>query len=261
MCVWYSPLPFQLLSCGARVCGVCCCWAPVWLQVCTDHPTCALHVCCMQEHQGNDPTTQLVEGGAGWRKPEEPQPQQPQAQSQPEVHKSALTAGSNWASSGGTRSSSSGWVPPAREGPFAGTSAPRGSFPVERHLNPEEYPSLAATSQDKPASKRQQFEQQARGPSQVCVVEQWVCGGWFSHFLQPHGDCLQRESSWCPGHLSIMQSAASAPPSTSTWPCNCVLSAHRMLCVLLLCSCRHHQDLRWGDDERDVSAPFSRDNR
>lgn len=125
----------------------------------------------LQEHQGNDPTTQLVPSGAagaGWNKPEEPQPPQPQPQ--PEVRQSALTAGSNWASS--QRTSSSGWVPPVREGPFAGTAAPRGSFPVERHLNPEEYPSLEATSKEKPASKRQQFEQHGRGGQQVGVVVQ-----------------------------------------------------------------------------------------
>jgi hypothetical protein len=39
-----------------------------------------------------------------------------------------------------------------REGPYAPGS--RGSFPVERHLNPEEYPSLAAGAKEKPPSKR-----------------------------------------------------------------------------------------------------------
>jgi hypothetical protein len=125
----------------------------------------------LQEHQGNDPSTQLVPSsaaGTGWSKPEEPQ-QQPQLQPQPEVRQSALTAGSNWASS--QRSASSGWVPPAREGPFAaGSAAPRGSFPVDRHLNPEEYPSLAATGKEKPEKKKQQYEQQARDHHQVCAA-------------------------------------------------------------------------------------------
>jgi len=116
---------------------------------------------CLQENQGNDPSTQLVPSGAagsGWTKPEEPQPQQ---QQQPEVRQSALTTGSNWASQ--PRPGSSGWVPPAREGPYAGSAAARGtgSFPVERHLNPEEYPSLAAIAREKPPSRRQQFEQQS----------------------------------------------------------------------------------------------------
>jgi hypothetical protein len=105
----------------------------------------------VQEHQGNDPSTQLVPSGtagAGWSKPEEPQPA---PQPQPEVRQSALTAGSNWASQGRQEGSSS-YVPPVREGPYA--SGSRGSFPVERHLNPEEYPSLAAGAKEKPPSKR-----------------------------------------------------------------------------------------------------------
>jgi hypothetical protein len=116
--------------------------------------------CPVQEHQGNDPSTQLVPSnaaGGGWTKPEEPPPQQPQ---QPEAPRSALTAGSNWASQ--NRSSASGWVPPVREGPYApgSTSGPKGSFPVDRHLNPEEYPSLAATAHEKQSRLKAAAESQ-----------------------------------------------------------------------------------------------------
>eukprot|EP00882_Tetradesmus_deserticola_P006733 GHRQ01007086.1.p1 GENE.GHRQ01007086.1~~GHRQ01007086.1.p1 ORF type:complete len:427 (+),score=116.81 GHRQ01007086.1:83-1363(+) len=105
-----------------------------------------------KEHQGNDPSTQLVPSGTagtGWSKPEEPQPA---PQPQPEVRQSALTAGSNWASQD-RQDGSSSYVPPVREGPYAPGS--RGSFPVERHLNPEEYPSLAAGAKEKPPVRRQ----------------------------------------------------------------------------------------------------------
>lgn len=135
-----------------------------------------------QEHQGNDPTTQLVPSGAagtGWSKPEEPPPQQQPAQ--PEVRQSALTAGSNWAST--QRSGSTGWVPPVREGPFAaGSSTYRsGSFPLERQLNPEEYPTLGTTASEKPPSKRQQELQAAR--HQVRALEHctyWTWHAWCS---------------------------------------------------------------------------------
>jgi hypothetical protein len=122
----------------------CRCWSPAPSALLT-------HIYYVQEHQGNDPSTQLVPSGtagAGWSKPEEPQPA---PQPQPEVRQSALTAGSNWASQGRQEGSSS-YVPPVREGPYAPGS--RGSFPVERHLNPEEYPSLAAGAKEKPPSKR-----------------------------------------------------------------------------------------------------------
>lgn len=76
--------------------------------------------------------------GGGWSKPEEPAPAPPQ----PEQHKSALTAGSTWGSAGGA-GGEGGYVPPLRAGPF---SRPTSSFPVERRLNPDEYPSLAATA-------------------------------------------------------------------------------------------------------------------
>lgn len=111
-------------------------------------------VILIQEHQGNDPNTQLVPSnaaGSGWSKPEEPQPQ---PQPQPEIRQSALTAGSTWASQ--NRSDTTGWVPPTREGPYAaaGKGSGKGSFPVDRHLNPEEYPSLAAVSREKPQVRR-----------------------------------------------------------------------------------------------------------
>lgn len=107
--------------------------------------------------------------GSGWSKPEEPKPAE---QPQPEVRQSALTAGSNWASQN-RQDGSGGWVPPARDGPFS-APAVRGSFPVERHLNPEEYPSLAAVAKEKPPSKRQHFEHQAAAQQhqhhQVCAA-------------------------------------------------------------------------------------------
>jgi hypothetical protein len=109
--------------------------------------------------------------GTGWSKPEDSLP--PQQPAQPEVRQSALTATSNWASSerssGGGGGGSTNWVPPVRDGPFsAGSASYRGpSFPVERHLNPEEYPSLAVTAKEKSASKRQQYEAPPPFRSQV----------------------------------------------------------------------------------------------
>lgn len=190
----------------------------------TTHGCCCPRPLPLQEHQGNDPTTQLVPSGtagAGWSKPEEPQPQQ-QSQAQPEVRQSALTAGSNWASSE-PRSGSTGWVPPAREGPFAAGSSYRGgsSFPVERHLNPEEYPSLAATASEKLPSKRHahehpptQFRSQVRGSSArqqparratACVVAVWLFGcGWY-----------QRSAPMWPDSAldSVTLTPAAAPPA------------------------------------------------
>lgn len=78
-----------------------------------------------QEHAGNDPTTQLVptSGGSGtWTKPEEETP---------------LTVSSNWASSSGP------WQPPATVAPVPAQPV---RVPVDRMLNPAEYPTLGASS-------------------------------------------------------------------------------------------------------------------
>ncbi len=112
----------------------------------------------LQEHAGNDPTTQLVPTGAsaGWAKPEEPS-----APAQPQEVRSALTAGSNWASQ--PRLGSGAWT-------SGGTDSPapaRPSFPLDRHLNPDEYPSLAATARSSSQPSKQRpvpYEQPQVGP-------------------------------------------------------------------------------------------------
>eukprot|EP00195_Chlamydomonas_chlamydogama_P016482 CAMPEP_0202907676 /NCGR_PEP_ID=MMETSP1392-20130828/43468_1 /ASSEMBLY_ACC=CAM_ASM_000868 /TAXON_ID=225041 /ORGANISM="Chlamydomonas chlamydogama, Strain SAG 11-48b" /LENGTH=1511 /DNA_ID=CAMNT_0049596685 /DNA_START=73 /DNA_END=4608 /DNA_ORIENTATION=- len=95
-----------------------------------------------KEHAGNDPSTQLVPSGSGsgtWSKPEE-------APAPPEVgpRQPSITAVSTWASQPPVRpgppSAASPWQPPAVQA--RGPS----SFPLDRHLNPEEYPSLAASA-------------------------------------------------------------------------------------------------------------------
>lgn len=117
-----------------------------------------------KEHSGNDPTTQLVPSGSagpGWSKPEEVVPPPPQ----PEYKQSALTSGSTWASQPRSSSAPVNWHPPQKEAVnIPQPQGARGSYPVDRHLNPEEYPSLAATVrpsaqlQSKPA--RQPYDQQ-----------------------------------------------------------------------------------------------------
>lgn len=111
-----------------------------------------------KEHAGNDPTTQLVPAGGtagGWNKPEETPPV-----SQPEISRpAALTAGSTWASQ--PRVAGAAWQPP----PAPGTKVPVSTG--DRGLNPEEYPSLAATAkpqsvpQPKPGVKSS-YEQESR---------------------------------------------------------------------------------------------------
>lgn len=96
-----------------------------------------------QEHAGNDPTTQLVpaSGGSGtWSKPgeESGQPGGP--------GNASITAVSNWASTQG--------APPAPQ--------PRPSPHTDRLLNPEEYPSLAAS-----AKAEANAAKHAKVPSQV----------------------------------------------------------------------------------------------
>lgn len=97
-----------------------------------------------KEHAGNDPTTQLVPAGSGtggWNKPEEAP-----AVSQPEISRpAALTAGSTWASQ--PRAGGAAWQP------SVAAPAPKPTtFPGDRGLNPEEYPSLAATAKPQSAS-------------------------------------------------------------------------------------------------------------
>jgi hypothetical protein len=104
----------------------------------------------LQEHAGNDPSTQLVPSGTGsgsWSKPEDSAPS-----SQPEigaVRQSSITAGSSWAA-GGTGSAVGAWQPsdssapqpqPVVRGPSSYPDRPQRDRPL--NLNPEEYPSLA----------------------------------------------------------------------------------------------------------------------
>lgn len=141
-----------------------------------------------KEHAGNDPTTQLVpsSSGAGWTKPEEPAPP-PAQHGPPAVPQSALTASSNWAAPPppagglarvppGQNRAGAGWTPPVREGPYAPSfSGPGGGFhkppfPTDRALNPEEYPSLAATARSGSVSKpRGGAEPQLQ--QQVCAMQ------------------------------------------------------------------------------------------
>ncbi len=101
----------------------------------------------LQENAGNDPNTQIVPSGSGssWQRVEESAPA-------PADPKTALTAGSTWAS---TQSKDSGWQPPA---PAITTLPP--PRPGSRSLNPHEYPSLSAA-----ASGRQQSLPKQRVPS------------------------------------------------------------------------------------------------
>ena len=101
----------------------------------------------LQENAGNDPNTQIVPSGSGssWQRVEESLPA-------PADPKTALTAGSTWAS---TQSKDSGWQPPAPA--ISSLPPPR---PGSRRLNPHEYPSLSAA-----ASGRQQSLPKQRVPS------------------------------------------------------------------------------------------------
>ena len=100
----------------------------------------------LQENAGNDPNTQIVPSGSGssWQRVEESAPA-------PADPKTALTAGSTWAS---TQSKDSGWQPPAPA--VSSLPPPR---PGLRRLNPHEYPSLSAA-----ASGRQQSLPKQRVP-------------------------------------------------------------------------------------------------
>jgi hypothetical protein len=101
----------------------------------------------LQENAGNDPNTQIVPSGSGssWQRVEESAPA-------PADPKTALTAGSTWAS---TQSKDSGWQPPAPA--VSSLPPPR---PGPRRLNPHEYPSLSAA-----ASGRQPSLPKQRVPS------------------------------------------------------------------------------------------------
>ena len=87
----------------------------------------------LQENAGNDPNTQIVPAGSGsgWQKVEESPPA-------PADPKTALTAGSTWAS---TQSKDSGWQPPTPA--ISSLPPPR---PGSGRLNPHEYPSLSAAA-------------------------------------------------------------------------------------------------------------------
>lgn len=101
----------------------------------------------MQENSGNDPNTQLVPSASAgargsWKQPEE------QQQPPPESRASALTAGSNWAAPG----KAPGLQFPPPEGPYPTAPALQAR---DRHLNPHDYPTLAAT-----LAPRQHFARQ-----------------------------------------------------------------------------------------------------
>ena len=124
----------------------------------------------VQENSGNNPSTQLVPSASSkgsWQKPEEP--------AQPvDARAPALTAGSNWAASGGRGpqgSAGQNWQPP--EGPYL-TGAAYG--PRDRQLNPHEYPSLAAAANPRPNFAKQPTPSVAHGSHQVRLLselEQW----------------------------------------------------------------------------------------
>lgn len=107
---------------------------PAELRSCAD--------CISQEHAGNDPNTQLVPSGTGsssWTaKPEETNVNDGQP---------SITANATWASQprpAAPAAPAGAWQPPTA--PTAPTSHRGSSYPVDRHLNPEEFPSLAATA-------------------------------------------------------------------------------------------------------------------
>ncbi|GIL74137.1 hypothetical protein Vretimale_4920 [Volvox reticuliferus] len=124
-----------------------------------------------KEHAGNDPSTQLVPAGAsaGWAKPEEQAPP-----TQPQEVRSALTAGSNWASQ--PRIGSGAWASTGTSSPAHGRGP---SFPVDRHLNPDEYPSLAATarSNSQPQKQRPVPYEQPQDPRGWADDERAPAGG------------------------------------------------------------------------------------
>lgn len=105
----------------------------------------------VQENSGNDPNTQLVPAGGGfraggsWQKAEEPQ-----GSGQVDSRGSGLTAGSTWAASGGRGPAAQSWQPP--EGPYLTSSA---VSQRDRQLNPHEYPSLAAAATVRPNFAKQ----------------------------------------------------------------------------------------------------------
>ena len=125
--------------------------------------TVAVSLVQTQEHAGNDPSTQIVPSGTGsggWSKPEEPAPPpQPEAPPRPSA---ITTSGSSWANAAQTSQQQRPAPPTAfqqQQGAawVAATAGPLGlkpSYPVDRHLNPEEYPSLAATARAAQSSKQ-----------------------------------------------------------------------------------------------------------
>ena len=128
----------------------------------------------MQENAGNDPNTQIVPSGTGtsWQKVEEAPPA-------PADPKTALTAGSTWAS---TQSRESGWQPPA---PAISTLPP--PRPGSRRLNPHEYPSLSAA-----ASGRQQSLPKQRVP--VVPDSQVMHCGPITEVLLLKAVCVARQA-------------------------------------------------------------------
>ena len=113
-----------------------------------------------QENSGNDPNTQLVPAGGGfkgsWQKTEEPQA------SEGDARGSGLTAGSTWAASGG-RGPAQSWQPP--EGPYLTSSA---GSQRDRQLNPHDYPSLAAAATARPNFTKQPVPSVPFASHQVC---------------------------------------------------------------------------------------------
>ncbi len=112
--------------------------------------------CCAQENQGNDPTTQLVppsSGSGSWVRPEDGT--NAGAAGDPGARPPSAPA-PTWGAAPrpGPAPVAGPWQPP---GP-AGSAQPerRGpgaSYPVDRHLNPEEFPSLATAKAGVPAPR------------------------------------------------------------------------------------------------------------
>ena len=146
-----------------------------------------------QENAGNDPNTQIVPSGSGtsWQKVEEAPPA-------PADPKTALTAGSTWAS---TQSKESGWQPPAPA--ISSLPPPR---PGSRRLNPHEYPSLSAAASGRQQSLPKQrvpvvpdAQVMHQSPPRSCIYQdafEWH--GWREYIAGKQGDlmCKPDLKSW-----------------------------------------------------------------
>lgn len=112
----------------------------------------------LQENAGNDPLSQIVQGGGGgWQKPEPEQASPPQSE-----RPSSLVGNSNWASRQQEQAASVSQQPLAVESPY-----PSGYGARDRRLNPAEYPSLSAAAYAAQQQQTKQQQQQSVCNSQV----------------------------------------------------------------------------------------------